>query len=63
MKRGDNAYIIESNRVIRSVRILNCADGLYLVKISGFQWRYPGTSGPTIYHQRGSRRTCKTAPD
>ena len=32
MKRGDNAYIIESNRVIRSVRILNCADGLYLVK-------------------------------
>lgn len=32
MKRGDNAYIIESNRVIRSVRILNCAGGLYLIK-------------------------------
>ena len=33
MKRGDNAYIIESNRVIRPVRILNCAGGLYLIKL------------------------------
>ena len=32
MKRGDNAYIIESNRIIRPVRILNCSGGLYLVK-------------------------------
>lgn len=32
MKRGDNAYVIESNMVIRPVRILNCSGGLYLVK-------------------------------
>lgn len=32
MRRGDNAYIIESNRIIRPVRILNCSGGLYLVK-------------------------------
>lgn len=32
MKRGDNAYIIESNRIIRLVRIMNCSGGLYLVK-------------------------------
>ena len=32
MKRGDNAYIIESNRIIRPVRILNCAGGLYMIK-------------------------------
>ena len=32
MRRGDNAYIIESNRIVRPVQILNCAGGLYLVK-------------------------------
>lgn len=32
MKRGDNAYIIESNRIIRLVRILNCSGNLYLIK-------------------------------
>lgn len=32
MKRGDNAYIIESGRMIRPVWILNCSGGLYLVK-------------------------------
>ena len=32
MRRGDNAYIIESSRIIRPVRILNCAGGLYLIK-------------------------------
>ena len=32
MKRGDNAYIIVSNRIIRPVRILNCAGGLYMIK-------------------------------
>lgn len=32
MRRGDNAYIIESSRIIRPVRILNCSGGLYLVK-------------------------------
>ena len=32
MRRGDNAYIIESSRIIRPVRILSCAGGLYLVK-------------------------------
>ena len=32
MRRGDNAYIIESSRIIRPVRILNCAGGLNLIK-------------------------------
>lgn len=32
MKRGDNAYIIEINRIIRPVRVLSCARGLCLVK-------------------------------
>lgn len=32
MKRGDNAYIIESSIIIRPVRILNCSGGLYLIK-------------------------------
>lgn len=32
MKRGDNVYIVESNRIIRPVQILNCSGGLYLVK-------------------------------
>lgn len=32
MRRGDNAYIIESSRIIRPVRILSCSGGLYLVK-------------------------------
>lgn len=32
MKRGDSAYIIESGRIIRPVRILSCSGGLYLVK-------------------------------
>ena len=32
MRRGDNAYIIESSRIIRPIQILNCSGGLYLVK-------------------------------
>lgn len=32
MKRGDNAYIVESNRIIRPVQVLNCFGGLQLVK-------------------------------
>ena len=63
MRRGDNAYIIESSRIIRPVRILNCAGGLYLVKFLDSEWRHPRPSGPTVYHQRGSRRTGKAAPD
>lgn len=32
MRRGDNVYIVESNRIIRPAQILNCSGGLYLVK-------------------------------
>ena len=32
MKRGENAYIVESNRIVRPVQILSCAGVLYLVK-------------------------------
>lgn len=32
MKRGENAYIVESNRIVRPVQILSCAGGLHLVK-------------------------------
>lgn len=32
MKRGENAYIVESSRIVRPVQILSCAGGLYLVK-------------------------------
>ena len=32
MKRGENAYIVESNRIVRPVQILSCSGGLYLVK-------------------------------
>lgn len=32
MKRGENAYIVESNRIVGPIQILSCAGGLYLVK-------------------------------
>ena len=63
MKRGDNAYIIESNRVIRSVRILNCADGLYLVKFldsSGAIRVHPDRLYTT---REAAEEHSKTAPD
>ena len=38
MKVGDMAYIIESNRIIREVRIVRCSGGIFLVK-------FPDTGG------------------
>lgn len=32
MKVGDMAYIIESNRIIREVKIIRCSGGIFLVK-------------------------------
>ena len=32
MKVGDMAYIIESNRIIREVKIVRCSGGIFLVK-------------------------------
>lgn len=31
MKAGDTAYIIESNRFIKPVTIVNCSGGMYLI--------------------------------
>ena len=31
-KAGDTAYIVESNRFIREVKIKSCAGGMYLIK-------------------------------
>lgn len=32
MKVGDIAYIVESNRIIREVKIVRCSGGIFLVK-------------------------------
>lgn len=32
MKVGDRAYIVESNRIIREVKIVQCSGGIFLVK-------------------------------
>lgn len=31
-KAGDQAFIVESNRIIREVQVRSCAGGMYLVK-------------------------------
>lgn len=31
-KSGDTAFLVESNRVIREVTVVNCAGGMYLIK-------------------------------
>lgn len=33
-KAGDTAYIVESNRIIKEVKIVNCAGGMYLIKFA-----------------------------
>ena len=38
MKVGDVAYIVESNRIIREVKIVRCSGGMFLVK-------FPDTGG------------------
>ena len=38
MKVGDMAYIVESNRIIREVKIVRCSGGIFLVK-------FPDTGG------------------
>lgn len=38
MKVGDMAYIVESNRIIRKVKIVRCSGGIFLVK-------FPDTGG------------------
>lgn len=32
LKAGDSAYIVESNRIIRPVTIVNNAGGMYLIR-------------------------------
>lgn len=32
MKAGDTAYLIESNRIIKPVKVVNCAGGMYLIR-------------------------------
>lgn len=34
MRVGDMAYIVESNKVIREVRIIRCSGGIFLVKFA-----------------------------
>ena len=34
MRVGDTAYIVESNRIIREVKIIRCSGGMFLVKFS-----------------------------
>ena len=34
MRVGDVAYIVESNRIIREVKIVRCSGGMFLVKFS-----------------------------
>lgn len=38
MRVGDTAYIVESNRIIRDVKIIRCSGGIFLVK-------FPDTGG------------------
>lgn len=38
MRVGDTAYIVESNRIIREVKIIRCSGGIFLVK-------FPDTEG------------------
>ena len=38
MRVGDTAYIVESNRIIREVKIIRCSGGIFLVK-------FPDTGG------------------
>lgn len=38
MRVGDTAYIVESNRIIREVKIVRCSGGIFLVK-------FPDTGG------------------
>lgn len=35
MKAGDTAYIVESNRIVREVKIISCSGGMYLVRFEG----------------------------
>ena len=32
LNAGDTAYIVESNRIITEVKVINCAGGMYLIK-------------------------------
>ena len=34
MKVGDNAYIVESNRYVREVKIHRCSGGMFLVRFT-----------------------------
>lgn len=34
LKAGDTAFLVESNRIIREVKIVNCSGGMYLVKFA-----------------------------
>ena len=33
-KSGDAAFILESNRVVREVRIIRCSGGMYLIRFT-----------------------------
>lgn len=32
LKAGDVAFLVESNRIIREVKVVNCSVGMYLIK-------------------------------
>ena len=34
MRVGDTPYIVESNKIIREVRIIRCSGGIFLVKFT-----------------------------
>lgn len=34
MRVGDMAYIVESNKIIREVKIIRCSGGIFLVKFA-----------------------------
>ena len=34
LKAGDVAFLVESNRIIREVKVVNCSGGMYLIRFS-----------------------------
>ncbi len=45
MREGSVAYIVESNRIIREVKIVRCSGGIFLV-------RFPDTGGIQVKRHR-----------
>ena len=45
LKAGDVAFLVESNRIIREVKVVNCSGGMYLI-------RFPNGGGIRVKEHR-----------